>query len=157
MRASLLSGKCALRRLLIPIIALSGLMLPMSNAAAQQREIVEMNNQVIRLYQSGQKTEAISLAEKSVDKSKATLGADNRVTGILLSQLGNFYREVGRYRRRSVDHFRPRVDAGAATARQRFPSGLMRQFGWAGCAGFGPAGSGSTAGFGSVCEMRAPA
>ena len=100
MRASPLSGKPALgriRRLLIPILALSGLMFPMSNAAAQQREIVEMNNQVIRLYQSGQKTEAISLAEKSVDKSKATLGADNRVTGILLSQLGNFYREVGRY------------------------------------------------------------
>jgi len=100
MRASLLSGKSTLgriRRLLIPILALSGLMFPMSNAAAQQREIVEMNNQVIRIYQSGQKTEAISLAEKSVEKSKATLGADNRVTGILLSQLGNFYREVGRY------------------------------------------------------------
>jgi CHAT domain-containing protein len=72
-------------------------MFPMSNATAQQREIVEMNNQVIRLYQSGQKTEAISLAEKTVDKSRASLGADNRVTGILLSQLGNFYREVGRY------------------------------------------------------------
>jgi tetratricopeptide (TPR) repeat protein len=102
MRTSLLSGKSTLRRiclrrLLIPILALSGLMFPMSNASAQQREIVEMNNQVIRLYQSGQKTEAISLAEKTVDKSRATLGADNRVTGILLSQLGNFYREVGRY------------------------------------------------------------
>ena len=100
MRASLFSGKSALRcirHLLIPILALAGLMFPMSNASAQQREIVEMNNQVIRLYQSGQKTEAIALAEKSVDKSRATLGADNRVTGILLSQLGNFYREVGRY------------------------------------------------------------
>src|ERR1700742_182322 len=97
MRASLLSGKSALRRLLIPILALSGLMLPMSNASAQQREIVEMNSQVIRLYQSGQKTEAIALAEKSVDKARSTLGADNRITGILLSQLGNFYREVGRY------------------------------------------------------------
>src|SRR6201994_4362110 len=100
MRASLLSGKPALgriRRLLIPILALSGLMFPMSNASAQQREIVEMNDQVIRLYQSGQKTEAIALAEKSVEKSRATLGADNKITATLMSQLGNFYREVGRF------------------------------------------------------------
>src|ERR1700744_5983203 len=100
MRASLFSGNSPLRcirHLLIPILALAGLMFPMSNASAQQREIVEMNNQVIRLYQSGQKTEAIALAQKTVDKSRTTLGSDNRVTGILLSQIGNFYREVGRY------------------------------------------------------------
>jgi tetratricopeptide (TPR) repeat protein len=102
MRASLSSAKSALRRIcprrfLIPTLVLSALMFPMSNATAQQREIVEMNNQVIRLYQSGQKTEAISLAEKSVEKSRAGLGADNKITLTLMSQLGNFYREVGRF------------------------------------------------------------
>src|SRR5581483_5559185 len=101
MRASLLSGKSAFRRIrlravLIGLLAFPVLLLPMSNAFAQ-REIVEMNNQVIRLYQSGQKTEAIALAERSVEKSRATLGADNKITGTLLSQLGNFYREVGRF------------------------------------------------------------
>jgi CHAT domain-containing protein len=93
MRASLLSGKCF--RLFIAVFALS--MFPMSNASAQMREIVDMNNQVIRLYQSGQKLDAIALAEKSVDKSRASLGADNKITATLMSQLGNFYREVGRY------------------------------------------------------------
>ncbi len=92
MRASLLSGKCF--GLFIAFFALS--ILPMSNASAQS-EIVDMNNQVIRLYQSGQKTEAIALAEKSVEKSRASLGADNKITVTLMSQLGNFYREVGRF------------------------------------------------------------
>jgi len=34
---------------------------------------------------------------------------------------------------------------------------LYPQFGFAGCAGFGPAGAGSTASFGSVGNTRAPA
>ena len=88
--------RASLRIVLIFTLALPALLLPMSNAFAQ-REIVEMNNQVIRLYQSGQKTEAIALAEKSVEKSRATLGADNKITATLTSQLGNFYREVGRF------------------------------------------------------------
>ncbi|HEY2246776.1 MAG TPA: CHAT domain-containing tetratricopeptide repeat protein [Bradyrhizobium sp.] len=101
MRASFLSEaflfrRASLRIVLIFTLALAALLLPMSNAFAQ-REIVEMNNEVIRLYQSGQKTEAIALAEKSVEKSKATLGADNKITATLTSQLGNFYREVGRF------------------------------------------------------------
>src|ERR1700742_1361244 len=101
MCASSFSGNFPIRRaclriLLIATLTLPALLIPMSNAFAQ-REIVEMNNQVIRLYQSGQKTEAIALAEKSVEKSRATLGADNKITGVLMSQLGNFYREVGRY------------------------------------------------------------
>src|SRR5215472_8477919 len=101
MRASVLAGKFAIRHsclrvLLIGILALPALMLPMSTALAQ-REIVEMNNDVMRLYQSGRKTEAIALAEKSVEKSRATLGADHKITATLLSQLGNFYREVGRF------------------------------------------------------------
>ena len=101
MRASVWSGKSPIRRallriLLISILLFPALLLPMSNAFAQ-REIVEMNNQVIRLYNSGQKTEAIALAEKSVEKSRATLGADNKITATLMSQLGNFYREVGRF------------------------------------------------------------
>jgi CHAT domain-containing protein len=97
MRASFLSGKPSIRNIryrLLIFFALS--IFPMSSVFAQ-REIVEMNNEVIRLYQSGRKTEAIALAEKSVEKSRATLGADNKITATLLSQLGNFYREVGRY------------------------------------------------------------
>ena len=101
MRASFLSGKFLLRRIclrivLIATLALTALMLPMSNAFAQ-REIVEMNNEVMRLYQSGRKAEAVALAEKSVEKSRATLGADNKITVTLISQLGNFYREEGRF------------------------------------------------------------
>ena len=72
-------------------------MLPMSNASAQMREIVEMNQQAQRLWMAGRNAEAIALAEKSIEKSKATLGANDKNTGILESQLGNFYREVGRY------------------------------------------------------------
>ncbi len=101
MRASLVSGRFALRRMffrtfLIGLFAIPALLLPMSNAFAQ-REIVEMNDRVMRLYQSGQKTEAIALAEKNIEKSRATLGADNKITVTLMSQLGNFYREVGRF------------------------------------------------------------
>src|ERR1700760_4793875 len=96
MRATFSFRRASLRIVLIFTVAFPALLVPMSNAFAQ-REIVEMNNEVIRLYQSGQKTEAIALAEKSVEKSKATLGADNKITGTLTSQLGNFYREVGRF------------------------------------------------------------
>jgi hypothetical protein len=37
-----------------------------------------LNQQVIRLYQSGQMTEAIALAEKTVAIAKQRLGADNK-------------------------------------------------------------------------------
>jgi tetratricopeptide (TPR) repeat protein len=69
---------------------------PMQDASAQS-DLAAMNQQVIRLYQSGQKTEAIALAEKTVAIARQRLGADNKVTGILLSQLGNLYRDTGRF------------------------------------------------------------
>src|SRR3954471_15504558 len=81
------------------VIALTVLLLPMNDASAQQvqRELVALNNRVKQLWLGGQKNEAIALAEKSVELSKSGLGADNKVTGTLESQLGNFYRDVGRF------------------------------------------------------------
>ena len=78
--------------LTLAIVALN----PMQDASAQS-DLAAMNQQVIRLYQSGQKTEAIALAEKTVAIAKQRLGTDNKVTGILLSQLGNLYRDTGRF------------------------------------------------------------
>jgi len=43
-----------------------------------QGDLAAMNQQVIRLYQSGQMTEAIALAEKTVAIAKQRLGADNK-------------------------------------------------------------------------------
>jgi hypothetical protein len=67
----------------------------MHNASAQQSEITALNQQAIRLFQAGRKTEAIGLAEKTVEMARASLGPDNKVSAILLSQLGNFYGDVG--------------------------------------------------------------
>jgi hypothetical protein len=50
---------------------------PVQDASAQS-DLAAMNQQVIRLYQSGQMTEAIALAEKTVAIAKQRLGADNR-------------------------------------------------------------------------------
>ena len=103
MRASLFVEDLALASLrlirLALVIALTVLLLPMNDASAQQvqRELVALNNRVKQLWLGGQKNEAIALAEKSVELSKSGLGADNKVTGILESQLGNFYRDVGRF------------------------------------------------------------
>jgi len=78
------------------LLALAPIMLTQS-ASAQQNDIATLNQQAIRLFQTGQKTEAIALAEKSVEMARTSLGADNKITAILLSQLGNFYRDVGRF------------------------------------------------------------
>src|SRR5690349_14991487 len=84
---------------LVLVIALTVLLLPTNEACAQQvqRELAALNNRVKQLWLGGQKNEAIALAEKSVELSKSGLGPDNKVTGILQSQLGNFYRDVGRF------------------------------------------------------------
>jgi hypothetical protein len=50
---------------------------PVQDASAQS-DLAAMNQQVIRLYQSGQMTEAIALAEKTVAIAKQRLGADNK-------------------------------------------------------------------------------
>jgi hypothetical protein len=39
---------------------------------------------------------------KTVAIAKQRLGADNKVTGILLSQLGNLYRDTGRFAERKT-------------------------------------------------------
>ena len=89
MRASCcFSARTALRQtclriLLICSLAVPALMLPMSNASAQMREIVEMNQQAQRLWGAGRNADAIALAEKSVEKSRTTLGADDKTTGIM--------------------------------------------------------------------------
>ena len=74
--------------------AIAALIVPMQDAHAQ-RDLAEKNQQVIRLYQSGQKTEAIALAETTVAIARSR--GNDKVTAILMSQLGNFYRDVGRF------------------------------------------------------------
>jgi CHAT domain-containing protein/tetratricopeptide (TPR) repeat protein len=69
----------------------------MQNASAQQNEIAALNQRAIQLFQSGRKSEAIALAEKSVEMARTSLGADSKITAVLLSQLGNFYRDAGRF------------------------------------------------------------
>jgi len=84
---------------LVLVVALAVLLLPTGDASAQQaiRELVALNNRVKQLWVSGQKNEAIGLAEKSVEVAKSSVGANSRETAALESQLGNFYREVGRF------------------------------------------------------------
>ena len=95
MRASGYTDRLGFRFILqVLSLAVLALMVPMQDAYAQ-RDIAEKNQQVIRLYQAGQKTEAIALAEQTVAMAKAR--GDDRVTAILMSQLGNFYRDVGRF------------------------------------------------------------
>ena len=77
---------------LVLTFAIAALIVPMQDAYAQ-RDLAEKNQQVIRLYQSGQKTEAIALAEQTVAVARSR--GDDKVTAILMSQLGNFYRDVG--------------------------------------------------------------
>lgn len=85
---------------LIPlaITALLALLFHMPYASAQQqRDIDALNNQAKQLFLGGRKAEAIAVAEKSVELSKAGSGSDSHETAILESQLGNFYRDVGRF------------------------------------------------------------
>jgi CHAT domain-containing protein/Flp pilus assembly protein TadD len=86
-----------LLRILLLALAPIILMPSTQSASAQQNDIAALNQQAIRLFQSGRKTEAIALAEKSVEMARTSLGADNKTTAILLSQLGNFYRDSGRF------------------------------------------------------------
>ena len=85
MRASFSVKKSSLRnfRFLLPLLTLTALLLPMRDASAQQRELAAMNNRVRQLWVAGDKQAAIGLAEKSVELSKSSLGADNKITGIL--------------------------------------------------------------------------
>lgn len=82
--------------LILVLVVTTGI-LSIQNAHADQREIAALNQKVIQLYQSEQRAEAISLAEKTVSMSRAQLGANDRVTGILLSQLGQLYQDTGRF------------------------------------------------------------
>jgi tetratricopeptide (TPR) repeat protein len=68
----------------------------MEDARAQQ-DLQALNQRVIQLYQAGQKDEAISLAEKTVEMARSKFGPEHKTTGILLSQLGNLYRDAGRF------------------------------------------------------------
>src|SRR5450432_2732449 len=70
--------------------------LSMQDAHAQQ-DLQAFNQRVIQLYQAGNKSEAISLAEKTVEMARSKLGPEHKTTGILLSQLGNLYRDAGRF------------------------------------------------------------
>jgi CHAT domain-containing protein/Tfp pilus assembly protein PilF len=95
MRASAYTDRLGFRFILLVLsLAVLALMVPMQDAYAQ-RDIAEKNQQVIQLYQAGQKTEAIALAEQTVAIAKSR--GDDKVTAILMSQLGNFYRDVGRF------------------------------------------------------------
>ena len=84
---------------LLLFIALTALSLPITDASAQQatRELVALVNRSKQLWFAGQRNEAIALAEKSVELSKSSLGADNKITGVVETLLGNFYRDTGRF------------------------------------------------------------
>jgi hypothetical protein len=78
---------------LLLLIALTALSLPINDASAQQatRELVGLVNRSKQLWFAGQRNEAIALAEKSVELSKSSLGADNKITGVVETLLGNYY------------------------------------------------------------------
>jgi CHAT domain-containing protein/tetratricopeptide (TPR) repeat protein len=82
---------------LIRALAFTVCIISMPSASSQQNELAARNNRVIQLYQAGNRGEAISLAESNVAMARSQLGPDNKVTGILLSVLGNLYRDNGRF------------------------------------------------------------
>jgi CHAT domain-containing protein/Tfp pilus assembly protein PilF len=69
----------------------------MPPAQSQQDEWPALMQKVLALNQSGQKKEAIALAEQAVSLARTRLGLENRTTAIFLSQLGNLYRDDGRF------------------------------------------------------------
>ncbi len=77
-------------------LAFALLIAAMGSSRAQQ-EIVALNQRSMQLDQAGRKAEAIVAAEQALSLSRQQLGADHKTTGILLSQLGYFYRDSGRY------------------------------------------------------------
>ena len=103
MRAALNAGKPAIAKTrfdvasLIRILVFTICMISMPSASSQQNELAARNNRAIQLYQAGRRAEAIQLAEANVTMARSQLGPDNKVTGILLSVLGNLYRDNGRF------------------------------------------------------------
>ena len=73
------------------------LLIAAMNTSEAQEDLAALNQQVMQLENAGRKAEAIALAEKTVNLSRAQLGADHKTTGILLSQLGYLYRESYRF------------------------------------------------------------
>lgn len=99
MRA-LLHGKSLLGNIVFAFFpaALSfTLLIAAMNPSEAQESIVALNQRSQQLDQAGRKAEAISVAEQAVTLSRQQLGAEHKTTGILLSQLGYFYRDAGRY------------------------------------------------------------
>jgi tetratricopeptide (TPR) repeat protein len=82
---------------LIRLLAFAVFAISMPSASSQQNELAARNNRVMQLYQAGNRAEAISLAESNVTMARSQLGPDNKVTGALLSVLGNLYRDNGRF------------------------------------------------------------
>lgn len=79
------------------LLALAFVIFAMDNSEAQQNNLAALNQRVIRAYQAGQKAEAIALAEQTVTLSRAQFGDNHKNTGLLLSQLGNLYRDSARF------------------------------------------------------------
>jgi CHAT domain-containing protein/tetratricopeptide (TPR) repeat protein len=82
---------------LIRLLAFAVFAISMPSASSQQNELAARNNRVMQLYQAGNRAEAITLAESNVAMARSQLGPDNKVTGALLSVLGNLYRDNGRF------------------------------------------------------------
>jgi CHAT domain-containing protein/tetratricopeptide (TPR) repeat protein len=82
---------------LIRVLAFTVCVFSMPSASSQQNELAARNKRVMQLYQAGNRAEAISLAEANVTMARSQLGANDKVTGVLLSVLGNLYRDNGRF------------------------------------------------------------
>ena len=68
-----------------------------STLFAQSDELHTLNHQVKQLYEAGKYSEAIPLAEKSLELTRAQEGEDSPQTAVRTSWLATLYQEQGRY------------------------------------------------------------
>src|SRR4051812_39929389 len=64
---------------------------------AQSDELAALNRQIGQLHQAGKYDEAIPLAQRLVELTRARFGKDPRAYANALGLLGDLYREKGRY------------------------------------------------------------
>src|SRR5262245_51476977 len=58
---------------------------------------VELNAEVVRLYQAGKYAEAVDVAKQSLGIREKMLGPEHPAVGLALNNLAALYREQGRY------------------------------------------------------------
>lgn len=75
----------------------------------EQEKITQLNRKVVELYNSGKVTDAVKLAQQSLELSVKVHGADNQLTGLAYANLGVLQREKGNYGE-SVKNLQKAVD-----------------------------------------------